>query len=61
MLLKLSPYFKSIAAALGAAVIAVQAALTDGEITSAEWLTIGIAVLTTLGVFQVENRPVPSP
>lgn len=61
MLVRLSPYFKSIAAALGAAGIAVQAALTDGEITTAEWLTIGIAVLTALGVYQVENRPAPSP
>lgn len=61
MLGKLSPYRKSIAAALGAAAMALQAALTDGRIESVEWWAIGIAVLTALGVYQVENRPTPSP
>lgn len=61
MLPKLRPYYKSIAAVLGAAALALQAALTDGEVTSQEWWTVGIAVLTALGVFQVENRPAPSP
>ena len=61
MLEKLSPYRKSIMAALGAAALAVQTALTDGKIESAEWWIIGIAVLTALGVYQLENKPAPSP
>lgn len=61
MLGKIRPYYKSIAAALGAAALALQSAITDGEITTAEWVAIGIAVLTALGVYQVENRPATSP
>lgn len=61
MLSQLRPYSKSIMAALGALVLALQTAYTDGEITTAEWVAIGIAVLTALGVFQVENKPATSP
>lgn len=61
MLGKLRPYYKTIAAALGATAIALQSAYTDGEITSAEWVAIGIAALTALGVFGVENKPATSP
>lgn len=61
MLGKLRPYYKTVAAALGAAAVALQAALTDGNVESAEWWAIGIAVLTALGVYQVENKPATSP
>lgn len=60
-LAKLRPYSKSIFAAIGAAALALQAAVSDGQITTDEWWKIGIAVLMALGVYQVENKPAPSP
>lgn len=59
MLEKLRPYSKSILAAVGAAAVAVQAALTDGGITADEWGAIVVAVLVALGVYQVRNSPTP--
>jgi len=62
-------YRKAIAAgvlgALGTAALAVQAAVTDSSITSAEWASIGIVFVTalasTFGVYAVSNRPAPPP
>ena len=61
----MNAYAKAIAAAIlgaaGTAAVAIQAAVTDGSITSAEWATIGIAFLTALastaGVYATANKP----
>ena len=63
----MNAYAKAIAAALlgalGTAAVAIQSAVTDGSITSAEWATIGIAALTTLastaGVYATTNKAKP--
>lgn len=47
---------KFVVAAVTAALIAVGAALTDDTITRAEWVTIGLAALGSLGVWAVPNR-----
>lgn len=52
----LKQYSKSILAALSAGGYAVSAALSDDRITSAERVTIVLAVLTAAGVFAVPNR-----
>jgi hypothetical protein len=58
---RLAPYAKTVAAILTAFAIAAQAPLTDGKITSGEWLAIGIALLGSGAVFQVENKPAVKP
>lgn len=50
-------YWKGIVAALGLVLVAVQAALTDGNISSAEWVTIAITAVTAVGVFLKANKP----
>lgn len=54
-------YAKFIVAAVIAGGVALQAALTDGHVTNAEWLTIGIAVLGALGVWAIPNAPAVNP
>lgn len=46
---------KFIVAVVGAGLIALQSALTDG-ITNSEWVGIGIAVVTALGVYALPNK-----
>lgn len=48
---------KFLVAALVAALVVVQTAITDGTITPAEWLTIGLAVAGSFGVYLVPNKP----
>jgi hypothetical protein len=55
-LTKLPEYWKAIVAVVGAVAVAVQAALTDSTITSAEWLTIAIAAITAVGVYAKANK-----
>jgi len=50
-------YWKSIIAAVGAAVIALQAAITDEDVTPNEWTKIGIAAVTALLVYAKSNEP----
>ena len=54
---KFAEYWKAIVAVIGAVAVAVQAAVTDGTITSAEWLTIAIAAVTAVGVYLKANKP----
>jgi len=54
---KLAEYWKAIVAVVGAVAVVVQTALTDGTITSAEWVTIAIAVVTAVGVYLKANAP----
>jgi hypothetical protein len=55
--MRIAPYWKTVAAAVAAGAIAVQAALSDSTITTAEWVTIGLAVLGALGVYAAKNQP----
>lgn len=48
---------KAIIAVAGAVGVAVAAAITDDTITSAEWVTIGIAFVTAVGVYWFKNDP----
>ncbi len=54
---KFAEYWKAIVAVIGAVAVVVQAALTDGTITSAEWVTIAIAAITAVGVYAKSNKP----
>jgi peptidoglycan/LPS O-acetylase OafA/YrhL len=57
---KIKPYAKAIVAVLVAVVVAVQAALTDGEITTDEWKAIAGAFVAAVLVYLVPNKP-PAP
>jgi hypothetical protein len=52
---KLAPYAKTLVAILGVVGIIARAAV-DGVITSDELSSIGIALLTAAGVYQVRNK-----
>lgn len=52
---------KFVVAALVAALIAVQAAITDGTVTPAEWLAIAVTTLGSFGVYLVPNKPAGPP
>lgn len=53
--MKISAYAKTVVATVIAVAYAVQAAITDGSITSSEWVGIALAGLTALGVWAVPN------
>jgi hypothetical protein len=48
-------YAKAIVAVVVAALVALQTALTDGGVSSQEWITIALAALGALGVWAVPN------
>jgi hypothetical protein len=48
-------YAKTIVAVVMAALVALQTALTDGGVSSQEWITIALAALGALGVLAVPN------
>jgi hypothetical protein len=59
--MNLSPFWKTVVAALGTVAIGVKAALVGDELISPqEWIEIGIAAATTFLVWLVPNRPSPS-
>ena len=51
-------YAKFVVAVIGAALVAIQTALSDDVISKQEWLTIAIVALGALGVWAVPNAPV---
>ena len=55
----MSQYAKAIVAALTAGLIAAQTAITDGHITSSDWVTIALAALGALAVYAVPNATPP--
>jgi hypothetical protein len=55
--MKIPVYAKTVVAAVVAGATAVGAAITDSTITGSEWVAIGLAVLTALGVYAVPNAP----
>lgn len=50
-------YAKAIVAALLAAANALQAAITDENVTQTEWIGIVVSVITVVGVYLVPNQP----
>lgn len=54
-MVKIAPYWKTVMSAVVTVAIGLQAAITDGHVTNQEWLTIGLAVLGTLGVYAKRN------
>lgn len=54
--MKISPYWKSAVAVLGAVVVAVDAVVGDLVVTGTEGVNIGIALLTAFGVYFVKNK-----
>lgn len=58
--MKVSKYAKAVVAGLGPVVLAAQAAVTDGVISNAEWVTIGVAVAVAAGVVAVPNASKPA-
>lgn len=58
--MKLGAYAKTIVAVVLAAAYALQAALSDDTVTTTEWVGIGLAVLTALGVWAIPNAKPPA-
>lgn len=56
---KLAQYAKFIVAAVTPVFVAIQAAVTDGSISSDEWGTIAASVAVAIGVLLVPNKPAP--
>jgi hypothetical protein len=54
---RLAPYAKGVAAVLTAFAIAAQAPLTDGRITSGEWVAIFLSLVGAGSVIGVTNAP----
>lgn len=61
MLGSLSPVAKTVVAALLGALTTIHALLDgpNGNVSNSEWVTIGIAFVTALGVYAVPNTPAP--
>lgn len=49
-------YLKTVVAVLTAGLLALQLALTDGGMTTEEWVAVAIAVVGALGVYAIPNR-----
>jgi hypothetical protein len=57
----MNQYWKFAIAALTTGFIALQTALTDGTVTTAEWVTIAIAAIGAVGVWRIPNADPPLP
>lgn len=55
--MKVSHYAKSIIAAVAAAAVVATNVVSDGTVTPAEGVEIGLAVLAALGIYVVPNKP----
>lgn len=49
-------YAKFVAAAAATGLVTLQLAITDDTVTKTEWITIGLAVLGSLGVYAIPNK-----
>lgn len=56
----MNTYAKAIVACLTAALVAAQTAISDGHITSSDWITIALAALGALAVYAVPNVTPPT-
>lgn len=50
-------YLKFIAAVVGAILMTLSSAVTDGHVDKYEWVQVAIAVTTAIGVWMVANLP----
>jgi hypothetical protein len=57
----MNQYAKFVVAALTAAAIAAQTALSDGLVSASEWVSIVIAALGALAVYITPNAPTVPP
>jgi hypothetical protein len=55
--MKVPEYAKTVVATVTAGATVLGSALTDNNISGTEWVGIGLAVLTALGVYAVPNAP----
>jgi hypothetical protein len=55
--MKVPEYAKTVVATVIAGATVLGSALTDNNISGTEWVGIGLAVLTALGVYAVPNAP----
>lgn len=55
--MNVSHYAKSIIAAVAAAAVVATNVISDGTITPAEGVEIGLAVLAAFGIYRVPNAP----
>lgn len=54
----IKPYMKAIVGGLVAGLTVLGTAMTDGTVTTAEWITVAVATLGALGVvYATPNRP----
>lgn len=58
--MNLKPYAKTVVAATIAGLTALQAAISDDTVTRSEWVAIGLATLTAIGVFFWPNKTADS-
>lgn len=56
-----SEYAKTWVAVATTVLVGVQAALTDGGVSTQEWVTVGLAALSTLGVYLWPNTTPTTP
>lgn len=59
--MRVPEYAKTIVAAVVAGGTVLASAITDNSISGTEWVGIGLAVLTALGVYAVPNAPASKP
>ncbi len=55
-----SQHWKAIVAIVGAVLVVVQAAVSDGTIDTTEYIGIGTAFLVAVGVYWVPNEQAPA-
>jgi hypothetical protein len=53
--MRIPAYAKTVVAAIVAGATVLASAVTDNSISGTEWVGIGLAVLTALGVYAVPN------
>lgn len=54
--MNLAPYRKTLAAAVGAVLTWLTLTLTDNAVSTQEWIALGIALATALGVYGTPNE-----
>ncbi len=53
----MSAYLKAIVAVVIAGLTALQAAISDSDVTQNEWVLIALAVVGAIGVYAIPNAP----
>lgn len=53
--MKISPYWKSVVAFVGALAVAAETVIGDNFVSPDEWVNVALAVVTAVGVYFVKN------